>query len=171
MRVRNWILLGVMALLAVFSGLNWAELSESEPLNLGLFSYPAVPLGLIQMGLMLALLLGYFFYAAALEASVLSDVRKLTREVEASRKLADDAEASRFSELRKYLEGELGRLKMGGADLSPLLQRLEKLEGNLQQKMDGLENNLRQDVEKAGNTLAAYIGELEDQLLPNPPRQ
>ncbi len=109
------------------------------------------PFGLILLILMSLLVIGYFLYSIGLEQSALLEVKKYARELLAQRKLADDAEASRFSELKRYLEAEFEAMKQ--VDNQKLLARLEQLE-----------ENLRNDIEKAGNTLAAYIGELEDQI-------
>jgi hypothetical protein len=72
--------------------------------------------------------------------------------------LADKAEASRFTELRSFLEAELQKLAGRGtgstvASNPAILARL-----------DQLEEKLLTAVEQSGNSLAACIGELEDRL-------
>ena len=44
-------------------------------------------------------------------------------------------------------------------------QKTEQLKGELLARLESLERGLASDVERTGNTLAAYLGELEDRLL------
>ena len=150
MRARNVILLLILVLMGLFAGFNWPLFIKRESLSL-LVTRVEAPFGLILLILMGLFVIGYFLYSIGLEQSALLEVKKYARELLAQRKLADDAEASRFSELKKYLEAEFEAMKQ--VDNSKLLARLEQAE-----------ENLRDDIEKAGNTLAAYIGELEDQI-------
>jgi uncharacterized integral membrane protein len=151
MRGRNVFLLVVIVLMGVFAWLNWAAFAESKALNL-LFTRVNAPLGVVLLALMAVLVVVYFLYTVGLETAALLEVKRYARELLSSRKLADEAEASRFTELKKYIEGELAGVKGGGS--SPeVLARLDKLEAEL-----------REDIERSGNTLAAYIGELEDQI-------
>ena len=80
--------------------------------------------------------------------------RRNARELQAQRELADQAEASRFSQLRSFLERELGRLG----------EKTEESKVVVLAKLEALERELRSVVEQSGNTLAAYIGEIEDRL-------
>ena len=152
MRGRNVFLLVVAVLMGVFAWLNWAAFTESRVLNL-VFARVSAPLGIVLLVLMAVLVVVYFLYTVGLETAALLEVKRYARELLASRKLADEAEASRFTELKKYIEGELATLKGQGAANPELLARLERLE-----------TELREDIERSGNTLAAYIGELEDQI-------
>jgi hypothetical protein len=82
-----------------------------------------------------------------------------------SRELADQAEASRFNELKALLEAELK--KEAGLD--------SELRDVLLARVDQLDRDLRSVVEQSSNTLSAYIGELEDRLekggqAPTPPQ-
>ena len=56
------------------------------------------------------LLLLLILTAIALQTSALLETRRHSRELQASRELADQAEASRFNELRNFLEVELLKL-------------------------------------------------------------
>lgn len=145
-------MLVVTALMVVFAWLNWAAFAESRVLNL-VFTKVNAPLGILLLVLMAVLVVVYFLYTVGLETAALLEVKRYARELLASRKLAEEAEASRFTELKKYIEGELATLK-GQVGTSPeIMARLERLE-----------TELREDIERSGNTLAAYIGELEDQI-------
>jgi len=72
--------------------------------------------------------------------------------LQANRELADRAEASRITELRAFLEAELtNQSNLNAESKSCILARV-----------DQLEHDLRTFMEQSGNTLAAYIGELEE---------
>lgn len=166
MRGRNVFLLVLIIAMTVFAWRNWAVFSEYQTLSL-VFTQVTAPFGIVMLVIMAALVAVYFMYTVGLETAALLEVKKYARELLSARKLADEAESSRFSELKKWLEGELAHLKA---------QNPKGLETKLQEvteRIDRAEHELRKDIEKAGNTLAAYIGELEDQLTgqnKHPPR-
>lgn len=168
MRGRNVFLLVLIVAMAVFAWRNWAVFSEEKTLSL-FFTQVTAPFGIVMLTIMAVLVAIYFMYTVGLETAALLEVKRYARELLAARKLADEAEASRFSELKKWLEGELAGLKaQSPAGLEARLQAIAE-------RIDRLEDELREDIEKAGNTLAAYIGELEDQITgqdrhPPPPR-
>ncbi len=168
MRGRNVFLLVLIGVMALFAWRNWAVFSEDRTLSL-FFTQVTAPFGIVMLTVMGVLVVVYFLYTVGLETAALLEVKKYARELLSARKLADEAEASRFSELKKWLEGELAQLKaQSPAGLEAKLQEVVE-------RIDRVEHELREDIEKAGNTLAAYIGELEDQITgqdkhPPPPR-
>jgi uncharacterized integral membrane protein len=169
MRGRNVFLSAICILMVMFAWSNWSVFTEEKQLSL-IFTQVTAPFGVVMLWIMGILVTVYFLYTVGLETAALLEVKKYARELLSTRKLADEAEASRFSELKKWLEGELGNLRStqpGG------------LENKLQeviQRVDRAETELREDIERSGNTLAAYIGELEDQITgqdnhPAPPKR
>lgn len=157
MRTRNIVLVVIFALMAIFAWRNWGVFTESRPLSL-IFTQVQAPFGIVMLVILAVLVIVYFLYTVALETAALLEVKRYARELLQTRKLADDAEASRFAELKKWLEAELGGIKAvqsGGleAKLKEVVARIDKAE-----------TELRDDIEKSGNTIAAYIGELEDQI-------
>ena len=88
------------------------------------------------------------------QASVLVETRRTAKELSAQRTLADQAEASRFTALGKHLDEELQRLESQAA----------AREAALGQRLDGREQALRAHVDQASNSLAAFIGEVDDRL-------
>jgi uncharacterized integral membrane protein len=142
MKARTLLLLVVLGVIIVFAALNWAAFTATTTLSLGLTTIEA-PLGLIMLGLLIFLTALFLIFVVYLQTSVLVEARRHARELQAHRGLADQAEASRFTELRNFLETELQRIEQrDAASHSAVLQRMEQSE----------------------NTLAAYIGELEDRL-------
>jgi uncharacterized integral membrane protein len=137
----------VLLLLALFAWLNWGEIARPTPLSLGLTRVEA-PLGLLLVIALGVVSLLYLIFTIGLEAAALLEVKRYARELLHYKKLAEDAEQSRYTELRRCLEAELARLaEAEREEIRALEARVEEL------------------LEKHGNTLAAYIGELEDQIL------
>ncbi|MER3483204.1 MAG: DNA cytosine methyltransferase [Meiothermus sp.] len=157
MRTRNIVLVVIFALMAIFAWRNWAVFVEERPLSL-IFTQVQAPFGIVMLVILAVLVIVYFLYTVALETAALLEVKRYARELLQTRKLADDAETSRFAELKKWLEAELAGVKsVQPAGLEAKLQEVVA-------RIDRAETELRDDIEKAGNTIAAYIGELEDQI-------
>ena len=153
MKVRTLLLLLTLVAIAVFTALNWSAFMTPTTLSLGVANVQA-PLGLVMLGLMAFLAALFLVFVVYLQTSVLLEARRYARELQASRELAGQAEASRFTELRGFLEAELKR--QAGQDAESRAIVLARL--------DQLDRDFRSAVEQSGNTLAAYIGELEDRL-------
>ena len=146
MHLRSFVLLLTVLAIAVLAALNWPTLAAPSLVSLGVVSFEA-PLGLLMLAL--TTLLGIFFlaYVLSLQGSVLLETRRHTKELQAQRELADKAEASRFTELRAFLEAQHSQAH------AALLARLDHLEARLAAR-----------AEESDNTTAAYVGQLEQQL-------
>jgi len=194
LNLRNLTVLVILLLVAVFAGLNWPLLTTPSEINL-VFTRVTAPVGLVLLAVIALLSLLYFVFIAVVETGALLEIRRYARQVEQARKLADQAEASRFAELKAYLERELGALSESQTDLKAHVshevgearkalslehdtlkaqhgeisgrvdQKGEQLKSELTARLERLEQALSADVERTGNTLAAYLGELEDRLL------
>ncbi|EWS65767.1 hypothetical protein Y695_00980 [Hydrogenophaga sp. T4] len=106
MKIRTLILILFILLIAGFVALNVEQILQPTALNFG-FTQVQAPLGLVLLG-MLTLVLVVFLLALVYYQTVhLMEVRRITREVTEQRHLADKAEASRFTELRQYLQTEM----------------------------------------------------------------
>lgn len=153
MQLRSIVLVLTTMAIAVLAVFNWAALSAAVPVYLGVTTLEA-PLGLLMLGLTGLLAIVGVVYVLSLQGSVLLETRRHTKELQAQRELADKAEASRFTELRNFLEAqENNHMARNGDRHAALLARIEQLE-----------NTLRARAEQADNTLAAHIGQLEDRL-------
>lgn len=140
-------------LLAAFATLNWAAIAVSSTLSLG-FVEVSAPLGMVMLIFTAAISGLFIVYIVLLQAGVILEARRLTKEVKAQRELADTAEASRFTELRTLLEGELRRIAAQGAESNREFgARIEQSERGMQDKLA-----------EATGTLSAYLGEIEDKL-------
>lgn len=153
MRARTLFLLLLLLLVGVFAAVNWAAFTTPTLLSLGVTTVQA-PLGLIMLGLLGFVCVLFIAWVIYLQGTVILEARRQARELTAQRELADRAEASRLTELRSYIGAEVDRVVVASGDLrDSVLQRL-----------DELERRSRTSLEQTGNSLSAYIGELEDRL-------
>ena len=153
MKLATLLLILMLTLIGAFTTLNWGVITKPTDLSLG-FTTVSLPLGLVMLALLVIVTTVFLAFSLYQLTSTLLETRKLSREVQASRELSDQAEASRFTELRKYMETEMAQQTALHATSKSVLT----------EKMGQMETNVRAAVEQSGNTLASYIGELEDRL-------
>jgi hypothetical protein len=104
---------------------------------------------------MLVLLTGAFIvFAGFQQTSILLEARQQAKDLQAQRKLADEAEASRITELHQLLSVTLQKLD----------QQSQENRLATHARIDALEQSLRAALSQETTTLSAYIGELEDRL-------
>lgn len=125
----------VVALIVLFAAINWSAVTAPTRLSLVVATVDA-PIGLVMLGLVAILCVLFTTWAITLQARAMLEMRRHTKDLQAQRELADNAEASRFAELR-----------------ADLLARMDQLEGEM-----------RAALEESANSLAATIGELDDRL-------
>jgi uncharacterized integral membrane protein len=135
MRMRTLLLVVIVVLLGTFTILNWSAFTTPTSLS-WVFGTLEAPLGLLMLVITGLLAMTFLLYVAYLQGTVILEARRSSRELQSQRQLADQAEASRFTELRDVLESRLDRL----------------------------DNELRTAIEQTGSVLSAYIGEVEDRL-------
>lgn len=153
MKIRTLLLLIGLGAIAIFTALNWHLIIAPSTLSLGLIDVNA-PLGLVMLGLVTFLTCIFLAFVAYLQTLALFEARRHAQELVANRELVAKVETSRLFELRRFLEEELKRLiALDAESRAEVLARLERLE-----------SDLRLAGEQAGNTIAAYIGEVEDRL-------
>lgn len=153
MHIRTVIILLIILATAALAALNWTALSTPAMISLGVTTMEA-PLGLVMLGLTTALVFVFAAYVLYLHSSVMLETRRHTKEMTAQRELADKAEASRFTELRNFLEAQQQQGKVADAEMrAALVARIEQAERSLQSR-----------IEQSDNSVAAHVGELEDRL-------
>lgn len=157
MKLRTVFLLLIFTLVAAFSALNWHAFTTPTTLSLGVAQVEA-PLGVIMLGVIAFLAAFFLIFVVYVQASALFDSRRHAQELQLNRELADKAEASRFTELRSFLEGELQKLAGRGAT-TPAASDAAILE-----RLDRLEQAVLTGMEQSANSVAACVGELEDRL-------
>jgi hypothetical protein len=153
MRIRTLVLIVVVICSLAFVILNWSVIAAPAVVSLGFTTVQAAP-GVILLGLLLVLSVLYAGLVSRLQRTLLIESRMHAKALEAQRVLAENAEASRFTELRNYLDAALRQ--NGERDMIMQTALLERL--------DALQAAFRLALEETGNGTAAQLGELEDRL-------
>jgi Na+-transporting methylmalonyl-CoA/oxaloacetate decarboxylase gamma subunit len=153
MRLPTFLLLLLILLIAAFTMLNWGVFVAPAELSFGIVS-AQLPFGLLMLGLMVVVTVLFILFAIYVQTAALLEVRRHARELQASRELAEKAEASRLTELRNVFEAAIQQQR----------NQQDSFEARLHARVDQLDNTLRASMEESTNSLAAYIGELEDRL-------
>lgn len=153
MQIRTLLFVIILGAIAALAALNWETFNMPTDLWLGVATVQA-PLGVVMLAL--TALLSAFFLALLiqLQSHSLLESRRHTKELQLQRERADQAEASRFTELRQYVE-----LEMRAIDKQSL-----ELRGTLLDRIERLDTGVTTAIEQSSNTVAAHIGELEDRL-------
>ena len=107
-----------------------------------------------MLGVIVLLTLLFLVYLLYVQTAVIFDARRTARELEAQRALAEQSEASRFTELRALLEERMRKLESVVKEEQSLAAA----------RLGELERSLRSSVEEGTNTLASFMGELEDRM-------
>jgi hypothetical protein len=153
MYLRSLLIIVVLGVLVVFAAINWSAFVAPTTLSVG-FTTMEAPLGLILLGVAASLTLLFLVYVVYLQSSTLLESRRYGRELQAQREIADQAEASRFTQLQSFLEAELQKLA----------KQTEEAKAGTLSRVDQLEKDLRATMEQSANSLAAYLGEIDDRF-------
>ena len=153
MSPRTLFLLLVAALLALFTIFNWQAFTTPTTLWL-LFARVQAPLGLIMLAITGLLTALFLLYVAYMQTTAILEGRRYARELQAQRKVADEAEASRIADLRNVVE----------AGVRSLDERITQSQNAAQSALEQVAIELRTAIEQTGTVLSSYIGEMEDRL-------
>ena len=153
MQLRNILLIFVLSVLAIFAAINWSAIMAPTTISL-LFTTIEAPLGLILLTITALLAVFFLGFIVYMQSAVLLERQRLNRDLEAQRELANQAEVSRYTELRTFLETELQQLNAQN----------QHVRTGLEARITQMEQSLNIAIEQTGNTLSAYIGELEDRM-------
>ena len=153
MRARTIFLIIGIVLVAAFAALNVDEFTRSSVLSLG-FTTIQVPLGMVMLLMLVATMLVFLASTLYIQGANLLENRQHAKELNIQRELADRAEASRFTELHKYLQTQAdAALHRDAANATVLAERLAQTQAALMQRL-----------EQSDRTTAAYLGEIEDRM-------
>ena len=153
MRIRTILLIITIALVAAFVALNVDEFTRVSVLSLG-FTTVQISLGLVMLLLLVAATLVFLGSTLYMQSTNLLETRKYARELNTQRELADKAEASRFTELRNYLETQAVATQRREAAADTVLS----------ERFAQQQQALLTRIEQSDNSTAAYIGQLQDRL-------
>jgi uncharacterized integral membrane protein len=140
MRVRSIALIVAGLLAAVFIVINWSVFAQPASFYFVVGTI-SVPIGVVMLGLIALVTLGYAIFLGIWQGRVLMDYRRQSKELQTQRSLADDAEASRFTALSALLRAEMA-----------------KQDARLEAAFTALRNELK-DTE---HSIAATLGEMDD---------
>ena len=142
MRLRTVVVIFAFLLVAVFVAINWSAFVMPTTLSLA-FTTVEAPLGIVMLGVLVLFSLGVAIYMALWQGRMLFDLRRHTKELHEQRALADQAEASRFTELRGVIHAEIERLA------TQLVMNQAAIE---------------KEVREQSNAISAAVAELDDRL-------
>ncbi len=142
MRTRTLLIVLVLLLIAGFLAINWSLFAAPAKINF-VFASIEAPMGLVMFGILTLIALAFGIYSAVSWSAILLEYRRQAKELTAQRTLADQAEGSRYTELRGAMHDELEHL----AD-----------------RMAQIHETLRTEIRENANSLAATIGELDDRI-------
>ena len=153
MYLRTLLIIVLLGALVLFAAVNWTAFTTPTTLSV-IFTTVEAPLGLILLVVTGVLTLLFHIYLVYSQSSSLMESRRHARELQLQREIAENAEGSRFNQLRSFLEAELRELTDRSAESrTAILARL-----------DQIDRELRATMEQSANTLAAYIGEVDDRM-------
>lgn len=153
MRIRTIFLIIFIVIVAAFVALNVDEFTRSSVLSLG-FTTVQVSLGLVMLLLLVVATVVFLGSTLLMQSTNLLETRKYARELNTQRDLADKAEASRFTELRHYLD----------AQATAEREREAVASAALEQRFAAHQKVLLTRLDQSDNTVAAHLGQLEDRL-------
>jgi uncharacterized integral membrane protein len=107
---RSLLVLVASGLAALFVVLNWRVFAASAKLNL-LFTSAEVPVGVVMLLLFALALLVLWIIVGRWQGTLLVEFRRQAQELQAQRLLAENAEASRFTELGALIREEIAKLR------------------------------------------------------------
>ena len=142
MRLRTVLVVLMIVLVAAFAAINWQAFLAPTTLSLVFTTFDA-PLGLVMLGILAVVVLAFALYMALWQGSVLLESRRHAKELQQQRTLAEQAEASRFTELRAAMHDEIGRLS---------------------DRLAQTHESVRAEIRDSANSLAAMVGEMDDRL-------
>lgn len=104
-RISHWLAWSAVALIVVFSGLNWTALTTPTSLNL-LVTQIDAPIGVILLSLTAVFVALFFVATLYTSISNLMESRRMLKELRRVQEVADKAEASRMENMHHMIATE-----------------------------------------------------------------
>ncbi len=138
MRISNVLLVLIAAAIAMFAMLNWNTITTPAILDLGIATVQA-PLGLVMLGLLILFVISALVFVVYAKTAGLFRERHHAREMQAAQNLAENAEESRFVDLRNLIAEELKALEERNDErMAAMMAKLDHLEKGLGHAMEQL---------------------------------
>lgn len=109
MKWRSVLLVVFLIVIAIFVLLNLEVIMRTTTLELG-FTIVQAPLGFVMLAIIILSFVYFLIYALYLRTVLLIRERKLFSELETAQEIAENAEVSRFNELKNIIEIEFEQL-------------------------------------------------------------
>jgi len=132
------IVAGLLA--AIFIVINWSVFAQPASFYFVVGTI-SVPIGVVMLGLIALVTLGYAIFLGIWQSRVLMDYRRQSKELQTQRSLADDAEASRFTALSALLRAEMAKQDA---------------------RLEAAFTTLRNELKDTEHSIAATLGEMDD---------
>lgn len=142
MKLTNILIAIAAALVALFLALNWQLLGTPMSVSFG-FAHASLPLGIVLCGFAVTLVAIFLFALLRMQVQALSTHRRHSAELRSQRELAENAESSRITELRQFLQQEMAALR---------------------EEHQRAEQRLHEEILTTGRTLSACVGEIDERL-------
>jgi uncharacterized integral membrane protein len=142
MRFRTLLAVIVACAACAFFIINWQVFAAPAKFNLIVTSFET-PVGVAMLGVFAISILTLAIYFGIWQSSLLLEYRRQAKELESQRTLADNAEASRFTEMGALLRNEIANLTL---------------------RLDTTLEALREDFRHTENSIAATLGEMDDRM-------
>lgn len=131
MKIRTFFLVIGLIAIAAFVALNWSAIMTPTTLSLGVAVVQA-PLGLLMLALLTLFTASFLAFVLYSRATGYYKERHHSQKMQATQELADNSEASRFTELRELIGVELKRQSAEYAEATAkLLARMERLDSDI----------------------------------------
>ena len=152
MHLRTVFLLLLFVLCSVFLIVNWEGVMAEVNVNL-LYTEIQAPLGLILLGPGLVILI-CLVYGFVQQAALSMELRRVNKQLQQARDLAQKAEQSRFTELKNEMQKQILDLQNQSASRH----------SSLMAAVNGLQSAIDESAQETVNSLSASVGEVEDRL-------
>ncbi len=143
MRFRTVLSLVVVLTMAAFLFVNWRVFSAPASFYFLLGSVD-IPVGVVMVILLALIILVLAIYVGIWQGSLLRDYRQQSKELQAQRSLADDAEASRFTALSTLLRDEMAKQEI---------------------RFETAFNALQSELRDTEHSIAATLAEMDDRMV------
>lgn len=153
MHLRSVFLLLLFVFCSVFLIVNWEGVMAEVNVNL-LWTEIQAPLGLILLmgpGLLILICLIYGFVQ---QAGLSMELRRVNKQLQQARDLAQKAELSRFTELKSEMQKQITELQNQSASRH----------SSLMAAVNGVQAAVDESAQETVNSLSASVGEVEDRL-------
>jgi uncharacterized integral membrane protein len=142
MRLRTFLVIIVAVLLAGFLIANWQMLATPAKVNF-VFGSIETSIGVVMLAICVPMVLALMVYVSMWQSTALLESRRQAKELQAQRILADNAEASRFTELGTLIHNEIA---------------------GLDQRLHTAIDTLRGEFHDTESSIAATLGEMDDRI-------